>query len=56
MVAVSGKVVKRDPETFNPNLPTGEIEVQVTSIEVLNATKTPPFFIEDGVEVDGDFV
>ncbi|GAE04009.1 aspartyl-tRNA synthetase [Paenibacillus sp. JCM 10914] len=52
VVAVTGKVVKRDPETFNPNLPTGEIEVQVTSIEVLNAAKTPPFFIEDGVEVD----
>ncbi|AZK46551.1 aspartate--tRNA ligase [Paenibacillus lentus] len=52
VLAVKGKVVKRDPETVNPNLPTGEIEVQITEIEVLNAAKTPPFFIEDGVEVD----
>lgn len=52
VIAVKGKVVERDPSTFNPNLPTGEIEVQVTEIEVFNGAKTPPFFIEDGVEVD----
>ncbi|NGM81897.1 aspartate--tRNA ligase [Paenibacillus sp. 7124] len=52
VIAVKGQVVKRDPETVNSNLPTGEIEVRVTDIEVLNAAKTPPFFIEDGVEVD----
>ncbi|WP_339798109.1 aspartate--tRNA ligase [Paenibacillus sp. FSL R5-0744] len=52
VLAVKGKVVKRDEETINRNLPTGEIEVQITDIDVLNAAKTPPFFIEDGVEVD----
>ncbi|CQR57689.1 MULTISPECIES: aspartate--tRNA ligase [Paenibacillus sonchi group] len=52
VLSVTGKVVKRDEETINRNLPTGEIEVQITEIEVLNAAKTPPFFIEDGVEVD----
>ncbi|AWV35385.1 aspartate--tRNA ligase [Paenibacillus sp. FSL H7-0716] len=52
VLAVKGNVVKRDEETINRNLPTGEIEVQITDIEVLNAAKTPPFFIEDGVEVD----
>ncbi|MCI3923670.1 aspartate--tRNA ligase [Paenibacillus sp. TRM 82003] len=52
VIAVKGKVVERDPSTYNPNLPTGEIEVQVTEIEVFNGAKTPPFFIEDGVEVD----
>ncbi|ETT67278.1 aspartate--tRNA ligase [Paenibacillus odorifer] len=52
VLAVKGKVVKRDEETINRNLPTGEIEVQITDIEVQNTAKTPPFFIEDGVEVD----
>ncbi len=52
VIAVQGKVVERDSSTVNPNLPTGEIEVQVTEIEVFNGAKTPPFFIEDGVEVD----
>ncbi|MGO4951960.1 MULTISPECIES: aspartate--tRNA ligase [Paenibacillus] len=52
VLEVTGTIVKRDAETVNPNLPTGEIEVRVTEIEVLNASKTPPFFIENGVEVD----
>ncbi|MDQ0192713.1 aspartate--tRNA ligase [Paenibacillus wynnii] len=52
VLAVTGNVVKRDAETVNRNLPTGEIEIQITDIEVLNAAKTPPFFIEEGVEVD----
>ncbi|MEK5321212.1 aspartate--tRNA ligase [Paenibacillus sp. FSL L8-0644] len=52
VLEITGTIVKRDAETINPNLPTGEIEVRVTEIEVLNASKTPPFFIEDGVEVD----
>ncbi|MFB5678729.1 aspartate--tRNA ligase [Paenibacillus terreus] len=52
VLEVKGEVVQRDPETVNPNLPTGQIEVRITEIEVLNASKTPPFFIEDGIEVD----
>ncbi|OAS17623.1 aspartate--tRNA ligase [Paenibacillus oryzisoli] len=52
VLAIKGKVVERDVETVNKNIPTGEIEVQVTHIEIMNAAKTPPFFIEDGVEVD----
>jgi aspartyl-tRNA synthetase len=52
VLAIKGKVVERDAETVNKNIPTGEIEIQVTDIEIMNASKTPPFFIEDGVEVD----
>jgi aspartyl-tRNA synthetase len=52
VLAVQGKVVERDAETVNKNIATGEIEIQVTNIEIMNAAKTPPFFIEDGVEVD----
>ncbi len=52
VLAVKGKVVERDAETYNANIPTGEIEVQVTEIEVMNPAKNPPFFIEDGIEID----
>lgn len=52
VLAVKGKVVERDPETFNPNMATGEIEVQIHEIEIMNAAKTPPFFIEDGIDTD----
>ncbi|MFB9752380.1 aspartate--tRNA ligase [Paenibacillus hodogayensis] len=52
VLAVKGKVVERDPATVNPNLGTGDIEVRITEIEILNSAKTPPFFIEDGIEID----
>ncbi len=52
VLAVRGQVVERDAETVNSNLATGEIEIRVTEIEIMNAAKTPPFPIEDGVEVD----
>ena len=52
VLAVKGKVVVRDAETINPNLKTGEIEVRVTEIDILNPAKTPPFFIEEGQEID----
>lgn len=52
VLAVKGKVVERSEDTKNPNLPTGDLEVQIHEIEILNPAKTPPFFIEDGIEVD----
>ncbi|MEB3102007.1 aspartate--tRNA ligase [Ferviditalea candida] len=52
VLAVKGKVVERDPDTVNPNLQTGDIEVRITEIEIFNSAKTPPFFIEDGIETD----
>jgi len=52
VVKVGGEVVRRDPANVNPALKTGEIEVRVKSLEILNRSKTPPFYIEDGIQVD----
>ncbi len=49
---VAGIVVRRDPQAVNPKLATGEIEVRVDELEILNASKNPPFYIQDGVDVD----
>jgi len=49
VIKVSGNVIERVSK--NKNNPTGEIEIEVSSLEVLNASKTPPFTIED--ETDG---
>lgn len=49
VVSASGTIVERVAK--NPNLPTGDIEVKVTKLEVLNPAKLPPFLIED--ETDG---
>ncbi len=52
VVRVSGEVVIRPPGTENPKLPTGEIEVIAQSTELLNLSKTPPFYINEDIEVD----
>ena len=52
VLAVTGKVERRPEGTENPNLPTGQVEVMITHIRILNTAKTPPFYIEDGVEVE----
>jgi len=43
VLAVTGKVVWRDEETINPEIPTGRLEIRAEVIELLNASKTPPF-------------
>jgi len=45
VVQVIGKVIER--ESKNKNIPTGEIEIEVTEIKILNKSKTPPFTIEN---------
>jgi aspartyl-tRNA synthetase len=47
VIAVHGKVVNRPEDTLNPNLDTGDVEVEASGIEVLNVSDTPPFPIED---------
>ena len=49
VIKASGKVVERHSK--NNHMPTGEIEIQVEALTVLNSSKTPPFTIED--ESDG---
>jgi aspartyl-tRNA synthetase len=53
VVAASGEVVRREAGNVNPNLPTGEIELAVTELDLLAESETPPFPIDDdSVEVD----
>ncbi|WP_353457834.1 aspartate--tRNA ligase [Staphylococcus coagulans] len=53
VVEITGTVTKRNPETVNPKIKTGQIEVQAKSIEIINQSETPPFSInEDNINVD----
>lgn len=52
VISVRGTVVKRTDENINPNMATGEIEVIVQEIELINAAKTPPFSVSDSSDVD----
>ena len=49
VIKATGKVAERSSK--NPNRPTGDIEINVDTLEILNVSKTPPFTIED--ETDG---
>jgi aspartyl-tRNA synthetase len=52
VITVAGDVVARDPGNVNPNLVTGEVEVDVASIEILSDAETPPFQVDDDGPVD----
>jgi aspartyl-tRNA synthetase len=52
VVSAGGQVVLREEGQVNPNLPTGEIELSVTEMEVLAESRTPPFPVDEDVEVD----
>ena len=54
VVAVIGRVESRAPETVNPKMKTGEIEVAAHEIRLLNDAKTPPFPIADESPVSED--
>jgi len=52
VLAVVGVVNSRPEGTINPNLVTGEIEVIAKDLRILSSAKTPPFYIDDEVDVD----
>src|SRR5256886_9037059 len=52
VLRVRGSVRQRPEGTKNPKLPTGEIEVVANEIEVLNESKTPPFYVNEETEVE----
>jgi aspartyl-tRNA synthetase len=54
VIAVEGVVALRSKETINPNMPTGEVEVVASKIWILNESRTPPFPMEEHVEVAED--
>ncbi len=51
VIEVHGKVIERDPETVNPNLKTGDIEVTVSEVNILNRSKPIPFLIHEQITV-----
>jgi aspartyl-tRNA synthetase len=52
VVQVTGEVMQRPAGTENPKLPTGDIEVIVHEARILNTSQTPPFYINEEVDVD----
>ncbi|MFJ8237328.1 aspartate--tRNA ligase [Ureibacillus sp. NPDC094379] len=54
VIEIEGEIILRDESQVNPNISTGKIEVVASSIQIINEAKTPPFAIEDKVEVGED--
>jgi aspartyl-tRNA synthetase len=52
VLSVRGRVQRRRPGTENEKMPTGEIEIVASEATILNAAKTPPFYINEDADVD----
>ena len=54
VVAIEGRVELRTPDTINATIPTGEVEVHAERVWILNEARTPPFPMEETVDVSED--
>lgn len=54
VIEAKGKVVPRADDAINPKMKTGKVEVEIHEVKLLNKAKTPPFYIEDGINVSDD--
>ena len=52
VISAKGKVVKRTPETINKELPTGEFEIHVAGLTILNKAKALPFMLDEADQID----
>ena len=49
VIGIKGKVIPRGEENVNPNLVTGEVEIEVIDLQIYSEADTPPFEIKDGI-------
>lgn len=54
VLSITGTVVARGEGTVNPNLKTGKVEIHAEEVQIINEAKTPPFMIDDQMEVSED--
>ncbi|MCP5112815.1 MAG: aspartate--tRNA ligase, partial [bacterium] len=54
VIAVEGNLTRRTEENINPNIPTGEVEVEAKTLHILNTSRTPPFPVDEDMEVGED--
>lgn len=47
VIAIEGELVARAPEAINPKMKTGDVEIILSSMEILNPSKTPPFSLDE---------
>jgi aspartyl-tRNA synthetase len=52
VISAAGEVVRRSAETVNPDMPTGEVEIRATEVDVLAAAETPAFPVDEDTPVD----